>query len=50
LPPRIIPNEVAESKNDAPRPQGDGLLARVDQVRVLLALDGVGPDAEDAVL
>ena len=30
--------------------QGDGLLAGVDQVGVLLAVDGVGADAEDAVL
>ena len=40
LPPRIIPNDVAESKNDAPAAQRDGLLAGVDQVGVLLALDG----------
>lgn len=32
-----------------PRVQGDGLLAGVDQVGVLLALDRVGPQAENAV-
>ena len=33
-----------------PLAQRDGLLAGVDQVRVLVALERVGADAEDAVL
>jgi hypothetical protein len=48
-PPRIIPKTLA-SRRSAPRGIGHGLLAGVDEVGVLLALVGVGPDAEDAVL
>ena len=50
LPPRIIPNEVAESKKEAPRTHGDGLLAGVDQVGVDGVVGGVGAETEDAVL
>src|SRR5665647_523585 len=30
--------------------QGDGLLAGVDQVRILFPINGIGPDTQDAVL
>ena len=50
LPPRIMPNEVAESKKRGAAAHRHGLLAGVDQVGVDLVVGRVGADAEDAVL
>ena len=49
-PPRTIAKESALEKYDGARQLGDRLLAGVDEVGVLLARLGVGPDAEHAVL
>ena len=50
LPPRIIPNEVAESKNDAPRRTVTVSLPALIRSASSSPVLGVGADAEDAVL
>ena len=49
-PPRIIPKLSARGEVAGLRQLGDGLLAGVDQVGVLLALERERPHAEHAVL
>ena len=49
-PPRIIPNEVAESKNEAPGRTVTVSLPALTRSGSLLALVRVRADAEDAVL
>ena len=48
-PPRIMENDVAESKYDAPGRMVTVSLPGVDQVRIDLAINWVGPDAKNAV-
>jgi hypothetical protein len=49
-PPRIIPKDPGAVEVAAGRQLRDGLLAGIDQVRVLLPLIGEGAEAEHAVL
>ena len=50
LPPLINPNDVAESKIEAPLPQRHRLLPGIDQIRILITLVRVGANPEQPVL